>query len=84
MVMLYVGGKCVGRLPEDAGLFAEHVSGGRAVEMRSEAGGRLGLFVPDPPVPSPDPLDLTPEEDARRMAEPGFTFEEVKKRLGWE
>ena len=27
---------------------------------------------------------ITPEEIARRMAEPGFTFEEVKARLGWE
>lgn len=27
---------------------------------------------------------ITPEEIERRRAEPGFTFEEVKKRLGWE
>jgi hypothetical protein len=81
---MYVGGKCVGRLPEDAGVFARHVSDGHAVEMRDEAGGRLGRFAPDPPAPVPDPLDLSPEEDARRSAEPGFTFEEVKKRLGWE
>lgn len=82
MVMLYVGGKCVGRLPEDAGVFARHMAAGQPVEVRDEAGGRIGQYVPDV-VRSPDPLDLPPEELERRRAEPGFTFDEVKQRLGW-
>jgi hypothetical protein len=82
MVMLYVGDKLVGRLPEDAGLLAEHVANGRAVEVRDEAGGRLGRFVPDV-VPPDDPLVLSPEELERRLTGEFLSYDEFKKRLGW-
>jgi hypothetical protein len=80
VVMLYVGGKCVGRLPEDAKLLAEHAASGRAFELRDEAGWRIGQYVPE----AEPTLDLGPEEIQRRLAEPGYTYEEMKKRLGWE
>lgn len=80
MVMLYVGGKCVGRLPEDAKLFTDQVASGQPVELRDESGWRIGRYVPE----AEPTLDLSPEEIQRRLAEPGYTWEEAKKRMGWE
>ncbi len=37
------------------------------------------------PVEDPDWVKaITPEETARRMAESGYTFDEMKQRLSWE
>ena len=82
MVTVYVGGKAVS-WAEAEKLFAE-AARTQPVEFRDESGKVIATTVP-PAGPDPDWVArITPEETARRMAEPGFTFEEVKKRLGWE
>jgi hypothetical protein len=74
MVTLYVRGQKVGTW-----------SDGEKFEFRNENGDVVGTFVPSQTASDPDWVRaITPEETARRMAEPGFTFEEMKKRLGWE
>lgn len=83
MVTLYVGGKKVAF--EDA----EKVFGGApSIELRNDAGQVMVRFIRQSIEVNPDDPDwvkaITPEEIERRMAEPGYTFEEVKKRLGWE
>ena len=83
MVMLYVGGKPIGTWAEAERLFAE-AARSQAVEFRDEAGRVIATTVP-PAGPDPDWVAaITPAEVERRRAEPGFTFDEVKKRLGWE
>lgn len=83
MVTLYVGGKKV--------IFvdAEKVfAGAPSIELRNDAGQIVARFVRESIEVKPDDPDwvkaITPEEIERRMAEPGYTFEEVKQRLGWE
>jgi hypothetical protein len=87
MVTLYVGGQKVdwadaGRVLGEASPLA------RNIELRNESGQAVTRVVLEPVAPRDDDPDwvkaITPEETARRMAEPGFTFEEMKKRLGWE
>jgi hypothetical protein len=82
--MLYVGGHYMGKLHEDPDLLARLVRAGERVELRDESGNQLGKVIPahEPLIPW-DPT-ITREEIDRRMAEPGLTFDEVKKRLGWE
>jgi hypothetical protein len=83
MISLYVDGKLVGTWAEAEKVFAETAKT-RAVEFRDESGRVIATSVPGAePVPAWEAA-ITPEEIERRLAEPGFTFEEVKKRLGWE
>ena len=79
MVALYVGGKRVGELP-DAGVLAEHLSHGRAFELRDETGGSVRY---EAAAAEPDPLDLPAEELERRLAGEFVTLDELKRRLGW-
>lgn len=82
MVTLYVGGQKVEWADAETAL-----AGAGRGELRNDAGKVLGVVVPQPATREDDPdwvKAITPEEIARRMAEPGYTFEEVKKRLGWE
>lgn len=80
MVTLYVGGKAVSWADAEK-LFADDAPTER-VELRNAAGRFLVVCEP---VEDPDWVkEITPEETARRQAEPGFTFDEMKKRLGWE
>jgi hypothetical protein len=56
-------------------------------ELRNDAGKVLGVVVPQPATREDDPDWVkanTPEEIERRMAEPGYTLGEWRKRLGWE
>ncbi len=83
MVTLYVGGRKV------AFADAEKIFGDApSIELRNDAGQVLVRFVRESIEVKPDDPDwvkaITPEEIEKRMAEPGYTFEEVKKRLGWE
>lgn len=83
MVTLYVGGQKVGTWGEAERVFAE-TARSQSVEFRDENGR---VFATSVPAAEPDPdwvAAITPEETARRMAEPGYTFEELKQRLGWE
>lgn len=87
MVMLYVAGKPVGPLTER--LLVELAAKNQRVEFKDEAGNEIGTFKPAPARDPNEPLvpwdpTITREELDRRAAEPGLTFEEVKKRLGWE
>jgi len=87
MLTLYVGGKPVGTLADAATLIPECIAKNQRVEFRDEAGNEVGAFKPSPRSDAPDPdwvRAITPEEIERRLAEPGFTFEEMKQQLGWE
>lgn len=89
MVRLFVAGNPVGTLADAGRVLAEMIAARQTVEFRDEAGAVIGSFVPTPAPAPAEPLvpwepDVTREEIARRMAEPAFTFEEVKQRLGWE
>ncbi len=80
MVTLHVGGKAVSWADAEK-LFAE-TAPTQPVEIRNAAGRVVAVCAP---VEDPDWVKaITPEETARRMAEPGYTLEEMKKRLGWE
>lgn len=83
MVMLYVGGKYVGKLPEDAGVLTEYVASGHRVEWRDESGAVVARTIPDPEPLVPWDHSITKEDLDRIRAEPGLAFEEVRKRLGW-
>ena len=89
MVTLYVGGKAVGTLADAARLLPQFFAQRHPVEFRDDAGGLVGTFLPEPTAADDDAdpdwvKAITPEETARRLAEPGFTFEEMKQRLGWQ
>lgn len=83
MTMLYVGGHCVGRLPENANLLVELLRGGDRVELRDETGLRIGRLVPENEPLVPWDPSLTEEDLDRIASEPGLTLEELKKQLGW-
>jgi hypothetical protein len=82
MVMVYVSGQKVAWADAEK-LFAE-TAPKQPIEFRDESGRVLATTIPgaDPLIPW-EP-EVTQEEIDRRMAEPGLTFDEVKKRLGWE
>jgi hypothetical protein len=84
MVMLYVGGKKVEWAEAEKALASTEAG---QLELRNDAGEVLGVVVRKIATFEDDPdwvKAITPEEIERRMAEPGYTFEEMKKRLGWE
>ena len=89
MVALYVGGQKVGTLADLEKLLPELAAKRQAAELRDDSGHRLCTINPEPAPPAPgEPLipwepDITREEIERRLAEPGLTIDEVRKRLGW-
>lgn len=83
MIPLYVGGRAL-TWAEAERVVAEAARSG-PVEVRDGAGRVIATTAPPTGGDDPDWVKaITPEEIARRTAEPGFTFEEMKKRLGWE
>jgi hypothetical protein len=87
VVTLYVDGKPVGTLADAERLIPECVARNQRVEFRDAAGNPVGTFHPTPPLPPGEPLvpwdpTITQADIDRILAEPGFTFEEVKQRLG--
>ncbi|MDB5308983.1 MAG: hypothetical protein JWO38_3185 [Gemmataceae bacterium] len=89
MVTLYVGGEKVGTLAEADRLIAEFIARNHPIEFRDDSGELVGTFFPKQKPLPPEPLvpwdpTITLEDIERIKGEPGFTFEEVKKRLGWE
>jgi hypothetical protein len=78
MVVLWANGKVVDTVSE-ADL-------GPRLLRCTEDGRAMGEYAPpagtEPPVPW-DP-SITEEEVQRRLAEPGFTFDQVKQQLGWQ
>ena len=71
----------------DPGLLAALTTAGGMVELTDPAGNVVGTFAaarrPDEPIIPWEP-GVTREELDRRDAQPGLSFDEVKKRLGWE
>lgn len=90
MVQLFVGGLQVGVIPDPDGVIAGLVARNQKAELRDDAGNRIAVLTPDAPRSDPNgpivPWDptITQEDVDRIAAGPFFTFEEVKKRLGWE
>ncbi len=89
MVTLHVGGEKVGTLADAASLIPEFIAKNHPVEFRDDDGTLLGTFLPKQKETTPEPLipwdpTITRADIDRIMAEPGYTFDEVKKRLGWE
>jgi hypothetical protein len=83
MVALYVGGRKV-EWADAERVLADPIGTG-PVELRDGAGAVVARIKIERVADDPDWVKaITPEEIERRTAEPGFTFEEVKKRLGWE
>lgn len=82
MVMVKVGGKTVS-WTEAEKLFAE-AARTQPVEFRDEQGQVIATTVPvsEPIIPW-DP-SITQAEIERRLAGEFVTFDEMKKRLGWE
>jgi hypothetical protein len=88
MVSLYVAGEKVGTLADLERLLPELVAAGARVEFRDENGNSVGTFAAHRPPAPGEPLipwepDITREEIERRLAEPGLTIDEVRRRLGW-
>jgi hypothetical protein len=82
MVTLYVAGQKVAWADAEK-LFAD-TAAKHPIEFRDDSGRVIATTVPGAEPLIPWEPDVTQDEIDRRMAEPGFTFEEVKKRLGWE
>lgn len=88
MVTLYADGKPIAWADAER-LVPECIARNQRVELRNDAGLQVGLITP---TPAPDPSEplvpwdasITREELERRMAGPFVTFDELKKRLGWE
>jgi hypothetical protein len=88
MVSLYVAGEKVGTLT-DAALLTDFISRHVPVEFRDDAGEVVGRYTPVQKTLPNEPLvpwdpSITQEELDRIAEGPWFTFDEVKKRLGWE
>jgi hypothetical protein len=71
----------------DPALLAALAAAGGTVTITDPAGNVVGTFAaarrPGEPIIPWEP-DVTREELDRRDAQPGYPFDEVKKRLGWE
>ncbi len=81
MVMLYVAGKKVAWADAEK-LFAE-AAATQPVEFHDESGRVFATSVPgSEPMGWFDPPTPTGPSDPRLG--PGYTFEEMRKRLGWE
>ncbi|MBX9624672.1 MAG: hypothetical protein K2X82_12765 [Gemmataceae bacterium] len=88
MVTLYVAGEPVGTLADAEKVIAENLARNYPVEFRDEAGEVVGRFLP---VQKPGPAEplvpwdpsITKEDLDRIAAGPGYTFDEVRKMLGW-
>jgi hypothetical protein len=89
VVSLYVAGEKVGTLADAAKLIPEFIAKNHPIEFRDDTGEVVGTLIPKQPPTPPEPLvpwdpSVTREELERRMAGEFVTFDEVKKRLGWE
>jgi crotonobetainyl-CoA:carnitine CoA-transferase CaiB-like acyl-CoA transferase len=88
MISLYVDGEKVGTLADAERLLPALLAQNRRVELRDDAGVQVGAVRPTPqyePTDHPVPWDptITHADIERMLKEPGYTFEEVEKMLGW-
>lgn len=89
MVALYVDGVKIGTLADAERLLPQLLAENRRVELRNEAGVEVGSVEPaeapyDPEHPIPWDPTITRADIERMRTEPGYTFEEVEKMLGWK
>jgi hypothetical protein len=88
MVTLYADGKPIAWADAER-VVPECLARNTRVELRNDTTGQqLGVITPTATTPS-EPLipwepNVTQEEIERRMNGPFVTFDELKKRLGWE
>lgn len=83
MVMMIVRGKKIGPLEQNLEAFKRHVESGEAVTFESEAGKKLGQYVPggDPICPW-DPSISAADLKAARDEEGGKPLSHVLAELG--
>ena len=86
MVELYVAGQRAGTAADSDRIIREAAANDQPVEFRLPDGRVLGTFTPTTVAGPAVPWEpsLTWEELKRRQEGEFLTFEEVKKRLGWE
>lgn len=89
MVTLHVSGNQVGTLENGAKVLVDLIAQKERIEFRDDSGSLLGRFVPEKAVDPDAPLvpwdpSITMADIERIRAEPGYSFEEVKKMLGWQ
>lgn len=89
MVTLYSGGQRIGTLADAEKLIAEFITRNHPIEFRDDAGNLVGTFLPKQTVFPPEPLvtwdaTVTQADIERIRKEPGYTYEEMKQRLGRE
>ena len=90
MVTLLVAGQPVGTLADAEKLIPEFITRNYPIEFRDDSGKLALRFFPKQRPTPPEPLvpwDPTLTQALiwiRDRRQPGYTFEEVKKRLGWE
>lgn len=85
MVAAIVNGEKVGTLEDALRAIRDAAANKQSVEFREADGRMIGKFNPpdDGPLVPWDPA-ITREELDRRLAGPGLTWDEAKKRMGWE
>jgi hypothetical protein len=89
MVTLYSSGHQIGTLVDAEKLIPEFITKNQPIEFRDDAGNLVGTFLPKQRLIPPEPLipwdpSITQADIDRIRKEPGFTFEEMKQRLGGE
>ncbi len=82
MVSIFVRGERIGPISDTATL-TRLLESGEPVEIRNDADRTIGRFRPEAP-PIPWRPDLTAEDIDRIASGEGYTFEEVKAKLGWK
>ena len=82
MVSIFVRGERVAAISDTATL-TRLLESGEPVEFRNDGGRKIGSFKPEIPL-IPWRPELTAEDIDRIAAGEGFTFEEVKAKLGWK
>lgn len=82
MVALYVGGNRVGTMAEAEELFVKFAARNQSVELRDDAGLRIGRFIPDAEPICPWEPKLTQEEIDLRCEQPTKTWAEIRAGLG--
>ena len=83
MIGLFVDGKQISTITVGDEALAQSLTGNKIVEARGSDGKTMARYTLAEPLVPWDP-NFTLEELDRRAAEPSYTFEEMKERLGWK
>jgi hypothetical protein len=87
MISLYIAGKKVGTLADFDRIISDESTKNRIIEFLDDAGTQVGKFTPEKRAPADEPIipwepEVTLQDIEKRMQEPGYTWEEMQKRLG--